>query len=95
MDEQLKKILNIIEIETNNKSEGTGKSTIDFREVYNKNSNFNNSIKLAFSRFDENNPLWDEYKNYRKENDENIIIEKIKGSKVDPKIENTIHTSIS
>ena len=71
--EEFGSLLKPEEIETNNKSEGTGKSTIDFREVYNKNSNFNNSIKLAFSRFDENNPLWDEYKNYRKENNENII----------------------
>ncbi len=61
------------EIKTNNKFEGTGRSEIPFKEVYEENSDFNKTLKVAYSRFNKTNPLWQEYLDYRKENDENII----------------------
>lgn len=61
------------EIKTNTNSEGTGRSKVHFKEVYDENSNFNETLKIAYSRFDKTNPLWQEFLDYRKENDENII----------------------
>lgn len=60
------------EIKTNDKAKGTGKSRAELDEVYNEYSDFNNTLRTVYSRFDENNPLWQEYQDYKKENDEFI-----------------------
>lgn len=61
------------EIKENKHTEESGKSRVHFEDIYNKDSDFNDALKLAYSRFDEKNPLWKDYLEYRKENDANII----------------------
>ncbi|MBQ3102375.1 4-alpha-glucanotransferase [bacterium] len=71
--EEFGQLLKPEEIKTSKKAQGTGRSRVSFSEVYNENSDFNNTLKVAYARFDETSPLWNEYLEYRKENDENII----------------------
>ncbi len=71
--EEFGQLLKPEEIKTNDKAQETGRSRVSFKEVYNKNSDFSDALKLAYSRFDKTNPLWGDYQEYRKENDENII----------------------